>query len=68
MSLTLPTTPATIENGASGASHLLRPAVVLRAVLLAIALLYAATTLRALLSPGSHSPAHDDRSSLLLDR
>lgn len=65
MSATLPTTR---ETAASGAAHLLRPAVVLRTVLLAIALLFAATTLRALMNPGSHAAAHDDRSSLLLDR
>lgn len=47
---------------------LLQPRTLLIATLTAIALLFVATSLRALVNPGSHSPAHDDRSSLLLDR
>lgn len=53
---------------APATSALFQPRTVLIATFAAITLLFVATTLRGLANPGAHAPAHDDRSSLLLDR
>ncbi|MBI5171234.1 MAG: hypothetical protein HZA61_17235 [Candidatus Eisenbacteria bacterium] len=62
------TLPSLTQAPATGFAALLQPRVVLRATLLAIALLYVATTLRAVTGGVRPAVSHDDRPVVLQDR